>query len=85
MAGQGRRPMTVRFSGLGWCWNSKREFPLPCGTSRLHDLGDRIGGEAGEFPGLQLVQPAAVDSPLAHEVLGGDRLELGEDHPAQLG
>ena len=49
--------------------------------SGFDESGDLPGGDAGQFPGLQLVQPTAKDPPLAHESLG---IRAGESLPVPL-
>ena len=56
-----------------------------CGAGDVHNLGERVGGEAGEFPGFQLVQPAAVHPSLAHQVFAGDRPEEEKTDPPNSG
>ena len=49
--------------------------------SGFDESGDLPGGDAGQFPGLQLVQPTAINPPLAHKSLG---IRAGESLPAAL-
>ena len=49
--------------------------------SEFDESGDLPGGDAGQFPGLQFVQPAAIDPPLAYKSLG---IRAGESLPAAL-
>ncbi len=63
-----------------------RRFPSSPTRRRGRDeSGDRLGREAGQFLGLQLVQPAAVDPSFTDEVVGIEPLEQGEDDRAQGG
>jgi len=49
--------------------------------SEFDESGDLPGGDAGQFPGLQLVLPAAIDPPLAYKSLG---IRAGESLPAAV-